>query len=1342
MDPLILDVEETLKSLSFKKESYLEAYQSFLIIKDSVVSRNRLCTVPLFINLTFEAIEKILSGNKLENAIYTFKDQKTLVGLLTLQKKILGTLDMNILGTNCLTISQVIINRLVDILVLISKNDHAKIEIFQAASALKQFCSALDSIQLNPKVFKNLMEILLESRIHEKQKIQIQICIIDLLKIVQDNSLILLSIHKLALHYLSIHGQRQLDVSKGFALEYNEQILIPINRLYFSLVHFLDQNLIKEYLSTLLQLCTLKQYRFVSIYALGCLKNQVSLLEKVIFECRYIWIPLYILESLTSDFKEMKDNALIQTYLETCINCLNCVLFSTFEKDIQQMSMDTSIDTFINSLRQFMLTTDTTIHSTVIKSLIELVFKAKESIIGYPKLEKSIEKYVLFELIITKLLPLCSSILGDYRYKLSWPELLRLLIIMIESWDELAIIYYYHNTVELLRIKRSCGIKLFEEVICKTLNMASVALCGISDYSSFEYKDLSNLKEELRRIVGSITRAFGPNLVLNKRPLSFDNVELADHNFAIKSNSWLLPLLRVHITRTELSFFIENLLPIALKLNTYCSEYQATEPNYARLYSILEEQVWALLPGFFDEPLDFIDTFGSNDGNLRSYMIQLLDRPGMRDHICNALLRISRQTFIGRALSNDNEDEFYDAKKMSNIDNRKYYVAMNTWEKNTEALNLHSKTFLSLLIVKFLNCNSECIEENQVNITKEQESQHYLICIQNLVPFCDETVLQTNLKNFYTVWESLAQGVESSRLPFSCGKIIALLDVAIMMFKRISVDKVNSIISYFLRLLRVLLICDSKSYLNERSQLLRRLYKGIKVGLETLRDRNTTLLGLKDQLSEIWKIIILDSGKCPANSLKHRLSCLRVFIQLLKKIDDKEFALCFGKDQIINHLIPEILFSIREPNTTVRINSMALLKSLIECYIESGHLLETIIVKMITLSQVSNGQIKDDYIEVSCIISLSRIVLDYGDLIQNSSIQVNSIIPLIVNFIVHSLKNVNPLTYLNSLKCIKICLYRINTDLLWIYTPNIISNILSNQFCALKFRIHVRKILISLIKKFGAEKIFQVFPPDHSQLYRYLMREMNKSSRKKIFRSNQDIFNDICNEADELETKELTFDDQEFLHTFEYDEEVSSDEDSDSRKKCSFGNKMIHNSQTKHIISNYHKDKSESLTIIDDGYVNMVNPIDLLSSDASSRILSTSSNKIIIRRNKTNDGTVEFDKTLNKVVINEESKLDNIEAHDKSLEFRYKPLTHEGVKSYRTFSNTKNNHQKKKLRKQHVTVKSAKEFKSKNAQGDISKNGMQPFAYLRLNPALSKEKHKLSATKSLSTIFNKKSRIR
>ncbi|KAJ1615194.1 Rrp12p like nucleolar protein [Cryptosporidium canis] len=1346
MDPLILDVEETLKSLSQKKESYLEAFQSFLIIKDSIISRHEFCTVPKFIELTFEAIDIILTEDK-PGSVQAYKDQKTLNGLLILQKRLLGVLDMNVLGINYLAISQVIINRLVNTLIAISRYENTGVEIFHVTSTLKQFCSILDYVQLKPNVFTSLINTYLQNCLPEKQKIEIRVCIVSLLKMVQDNTSIMISIQNIALHYVSMIGQRQLDSSNDFALEHFEQILTPLNHLYFSLIELFEEHQIREYINSLLQLCILKRQKSYSVLVFECLANQVNLLKAIASEHEYIWIPIYTLENLTNKFKETKDTSAIQAYLTTCTNCFNYVLLNVTEDEVQKFNIQATLDTFIHSLRQFMFTPDSNIHSLVINFLTELVFNTKTDIKKHQELDKSAFKYTLFETMISKLIPFCLSILEDYRYKLSWSELLSLLIIIIESWDELTIINFYHSgTLESLKSRRSSGVELFETVISRSLNMASIALCGVPDYS-LEYKDLSRMKEELRRIVGSITRAFGPNLVLKYMPLRFDDVELTDTHFSIKSNSWLLPLLRVHITRTYLSFFAEYFLPLAIKLNSYCSEYQETQPNYARLYSILEEQIWALLPGFFDEPLDLLEAFGGNQSELRVYMLQLMDKPGVRNHVCNALLRISRQTFIGRGLSDGKEDEYYDAKKMSNIDSRTYYVAMKTWENNTEALFIHSKTFLSLLIVKFLNCNSENTKEIHIEAKDEQESQLYLACIQNLVPFCDESILQANLKNFYTVWENLAQGVESSKLPFSCGKIIALLDVAIVMFKRISVDKVNTIISYFTRLLKVILIQDNKKHFNEKTKLLRRLYKGLRVGLETLRERSSSFSGMKDQMLNLWKILSLGSGKCPINSLKHRLGALRAFIQLLNKVEDRNFVLCFGNDQIINHLIPEILFSTREPNTTVRINSMALLKSLIECYIEDDKFLETIIVKIITLSQINTEQINNGYIEVSCIISLSRIIFDYGDLLQKNQMGMNSTLQLIINFIMHSLNSNNPLIYLNGLKSVKVCLFRLDTDVMWNYTPTIISNMLNNQFCALKFRMHVRRILISIIKKFGAEKALQAFPSQHAQLYRYLIRKINRSAKKKISRKNQDMFDNIMYEDyDESETKEASSNNyEEIVHAFEDEDDYSSDEEGSYRRKSPLDvTSANRSSQMGAITSRKQRNVGRSLTILDDSYSNTQDPIDLLSTEASSRILSSSTNKMASKRIHTSDGTVEFDKALNKIIVNEEVKPSNAELLDQNANSDYNslPLTREGIKHFKKglLSNRQDKRREKKSRKQHVTVKSAKEFKGKRAQGDIYKNGMQPFAYMRLNPALSKEKHKLSATKSLSTIFNKKGR--
>ncbi|KAF7456527.1 RRP12-like protein [Cryptosporidium felis] len=1348
MDPLILEVEATLESLSARKDSYLAAYQGFLIIKESIIAKSELCSIPNFISLAFETIHTILlnkdtSGSSNSNP----GEYRMVTGLFILLKNLLEVLDMNILGVNYSAVSNVIIKQLVDIMVVVSKNEGLKTDILHLTSALKQLCSVVDGVRLSPNIFMNLIEILIEGNLPSRQKADIQAAIISLLNISQDHSLTILSIQKLVLFYTSTCGKRQLEPSQGLSSSIHEQLIKPTSELYFALIRHFTEDQVKEYLGVLLQFSTLKQYRYISIPSLDCIKSRMLLFEKEDFSSLDLfWIPLYTLDGLINnirDVRDTKDVAWLYSYLDACVSCLTAVINQTGLMEAQILRIQGSIDDFVHILKQLAVISDSGFHTSVLNSLFELIIRTKKFITECPDIEKNIENFELFESIVSRIIPLCTHFLEDYRYKLSRPELIRLLILTIESWDELVVAkcYFSENSVPLLVSKRKEGVCIFGGVIGRCLEMASIALNGGAFESQYlEYSDISNLKEELRRIVGSITRAFGPKLVLEHKPFSFEGIELTDPKFLIKSNSWLLPLLRVHIMRTELSFFIDHFLPIALKLNKHYSELQETEQNHARLYRIIEEQIWALLPGFFDEPIDFNLTFGPNEDVLKKYMIQLLDRPTTRDHICNALVRISRQTFISRGLALDDKDDVYEAQKMCNIDNRKYYIARKTWVDNAQALSAHSKTFLSLLVVKFLNSHSEDIREAGQNSIRDQECQYYLTCIQNLVPFCDNNILQSNLENFYSAWDNLARSVEYSTLPFSCGKIIALLDVAIVMLKRIQVEKVRSTLASFTRLLKVLVAQDSKKTTGEKSQLLRKLYKGLRVGLDTLKTRTRDFSELKENLVDLWRILILDSGNCPVSSLKHRLSCLRVFVQIFNKIEDKDFVFRFGTEQIINSLIPEILFCIREPNSTVRINAMTLLKSLIESYIESRQFLESVIVKMITLSRISLNKLDGDYLGGSCIISLSKIIFDFGDLMQEpGQSQDNSLLNLILSFISHSLNSRDPLIYLNSLKCIKVSLYRLNPDLLWEFVPQIISNTLENQHCALKFRIQVRKTLISVIKKFGSEKTLQLFPTQHAQLHRYLTKKLRRP-KKKALRGSENIFRSIMDYGEDLGNTGVTEENSEgggleFLEEYDF----SSDEDfgNKGRKAFQFNGKEDYSGFKQAL-------PRRGLTIVDDS-TGVFDPIDLLSSEASSKVVNINPIKTKGSKHpKERDEAVKFDPVINKIVINEDL---NSERKDEFPNGTFQDLQlsqfgDQGVqlpnKASREINRIRNHKFQKKQRKQHITVKSAKEFKSKKGRGDVFKDGVQPFAYLRLNPALSKEKHKIRATKSISTMFNKK----
>jgi hypothetical protein len=76
-------------------------------------------------------------------------------------------------------------------------------------------------------------------------------------------------------------------------------------------------------------------------------------------------------------------------------------------------------------------------------------------------------------------------------------------------------------------------------------------------------KDFSFLAE-LDATVGKAIRVFGPKQILQVIPLNLTGTS----KDVLLEQSWLLPLLRDHISHTELNHFVTYFLPIAFQLQT------------------------------------------------------------------------------------------------------------------------------------------------------------------------------------------------------------------------------------------------------------------------------------------------------------------------------------------------------------------------------------------------------------------------------------------------------------------------------------------------------------------------------------------------------------------------------------------------------------------------------------------------------------------------------------------------------------------------------------------------------------------------------------------------------
>ncbi|XP_013887776.1 RRP12-like protein [Austrofundulus limnaeus] len=149
---------------------------------------------------------------------------------------------------------------------------------------------------------------------------------------------------------------------------------------------------------------------------------------------------------------------------------------------------------------------------------------------------------------------------------------------------------------------------------------------------------------ELDLAVGAAVESMGPEVVLAAVPLNItginDNLEFP--------RSWLIPVIRDHVKNTRLGFFTSYFLPLASVLKQRAEEFEQTGRKLeAKVYEMLQLQIWTMLPGFCTCPVDLMVSF---KGVARTLGMAINERSDLRLTVCQAL-----RTLINKSCSTEEE---------------------------------------------------------------------------------------------------------------------------------------------------------------------------------------------------------------------------------------------------------------------------------------------------------------------------------------------------------------------------------------------------------------------------------------------------------------------------------------------------------------------------------------------------------------------------------------------------------------------------------------------------------------------------------------------------------------
>jgi ribosomal RNA-processing protein 12 len=138
-------------------------------------------------------------------------------------------------------------------------------------------------------------------------------------------------------------------------------------------------------------------------------------------------------------------------------------------------------------------------------------------------------------------------------------------------------------------------------------------------------------KQEADVVLGKAIRAMGPETVLEVLPLN-----LAKPRKGQQGRAWMLPILRDYTANTNLAHFKSELVPLSeVMFQRVLDHGQSDKTMEVKIYETVVHQIWSILPGYCDLPLDLSQSFDQGFAEMLANL--LYQQVDLRLDICRAL---------------------------------------------------------------------------------------------------------------------------------------------------------------------------------------------------------------------------------------------------------------------------------------------------------------------------------------------------------------------------------------------------------------------------------------------------------------------------------------------------------------------------------------------------------------------------------------------------------------------------------------------------------------------------------------------------------------------------------
>ncbi|KAK0514034.1 hypothetical protein JMJ35_003756 [Cladonia borealis] len=623
------------------------------------------------------------------------------------------------------------------------------------------------------------------------------------------------------------------------------------------------------------------------------------------------------------------------------------------------------------------------------------------------------------------------------------------------------------SAIALLSVKyQSAWMEVFTvlSALFTTFKWRSVGLLDevVKTIGELRGSDSFNGKKEADAVLGEAVEAMGPESVLNVLPLN-----LAKPKAGQTGRAWLLPILRDHVQNTNLAHFRSEFVPLSETMFQRVIDNGTSEKTMEiKIFETLVQQIWALLPGYLNAPLDLANAFDQSFAEMLANL--LYKQPELRTDICRALQNLveSHKEIISGDIP---EQDLLLQRRMTKADAQKHIDHLSTFAGNLLAVlfNVYSQT-----LPQYRGYILQCINA-YLSITPEKE----LLETFNRVTAMLEAALAESTSQTQADKQKQKQP-QTDKMPPTSHTLMDLIITLSIYLPRPTFPTLFSLAA-------VILPQSSDPQLQKKAYKL----------LPRLATSPTGTFALQDRNAELQALLLSTASTVSAPARRDRLAAVAVVVEHLPQT-----SLHF-----IPSILSEVVISAKEVNEKARTAAFDLLVLMAKKMSQGGQIDQSQIPNMPAGAPIASASLEEFFTMVSAglvgstphmisasITALTRILYEFSSQLPQP------VIEEIVTTLDLYLADANREIVRSVLGFVKVAIISLPEPIIKPRLETLIPGLTSwSREHKAHFRAKVKHILERTIRRFGYDAVEKYCPEDQKKFIHNIRKTKERRKRHK-----------------------------------------------------------------------------------------------------------------------------------------------------------------------------------------------------------------------------------------------------